>query len=217
MALMGFVHGHGGSHHAVGGHGHAGLGHGHAGASQGHAALGHGHAAPHAANEPGATSTLQAITHSGGSHIVHWAQSAGWMLISPIDLFGLAMGGGLVGMFLTPILGANLTILAAIVGAGVFEFGIIKPLMGFLFRAAAPASEGLEGMVSQTAIAQTTFDKSGKGVVHLVLDGQTVQVLGRLDDEEQKKGVRICKGDSVIILEVNPTSNICRVSRELTD
>lgn len=147
--------------------------------------------------------------------ILHWAQAAGWLLISPLDLFSLAIGSGLVGMMLRKHFSPTFVLFAAIAGAIVFNFLIIKPAIGLLFKAAAPPSEGLEGTVSRLASAETTFDRSGQGLVKLVLDGQVVQLLGRLDHAEIESGVHVSKGDSVLILEVDAKRNICRVSRDL--
>ncbi len=156
--------------------------------------------------------------HTPGTTMLHWAQSAGWLLVSPLDLFALATGAGLTGIFLRhQIANGPLTAIGALCGALVFDFLLLKPLINLMFKAASPPSEGLEGTVSKTAVAATNFDRSGKGLIKLILDGQTVQLLGNLDQVETKSGVTVCKGDSVIILEVDAKRNVCRVSREIAN
>lgn len=144
------------------------------------------------------------------------AKSVALMAFSPLDVFSLAMGAGLVGTLLLTVLGPTQLLIAAICGALLFNFGVTKPLMRFFFAFAAPPSQGLEGMVSQPAEAETAFDHEGQGLIKLTLDGQTVQLLGKLDAGEQAAGVHVAKGDSVIILEVDAKKNICRVTRDLT-
>ncbi len=134
-----------------------------------------------------------------------------------MDLFALMIGFGLSGMFFRHMLSHSMTIVVAILCGLLFDLGVLRPLISLLFRAAAPPSEGLEGVVSQTATAETAFDRSGNGLIKFILDGQTVQLLGRMDHEELQRGVHICKGDSVVILEVDATKNICRVSRDLAE
>ena len=48
------------------------------------------------------------------------------------------------------------------------------------------------------------------------LDGQLVQLLGRLNEDEVARGVTVNKGDQVVVTEVNPTASTCTVTRELT-
>lgn len=138
-----------------------------------------------------------------------------WWLISPLDIFSLSLGAGGVGLIGERKVDANLLILLAIVGALVFDLAVIKPIINFVARFASPPSEGLEGMVAQSGVAVTKFDEKGRGLVKLILDGQEVQVLASLDDDELIRGVSVRRGDTVTILEVDPNRNTCRVTREL--
>ena len=211
MAVLGYVHGHAGSHGGpshVAGHGHAAAAHGHAG---GHAGTAHG---AHGTGSHGSHSNSGSHGQEGG-FTASWVKSAFLLAISPLDIFSLAMGAGLIGSIFTRIVSSTDTIIAAIIGAIIFDFALVKPLMKVIFKFAADPSEGLEGMVSQNAVAETAFDSSGKGLIKLCLDGQTVQLLARLDKSEIESGVRVAKGDSVTILEVDATRNTCRVTRDL--
>ncbi|MBI3721671.1 MAG: hypothetical protein HY248_03885, partial [Fimbriimonas ginsengisoli] len=92
---------------------------------------------------------------------------------------------------------------------------IVRTALSFAMRFAGAPSEGLEGAPGHEATASTGFDRSGKGVVTLVLDGQQVQVLASLESDELKRGVRVGKGDRVILTSVDAARNRCSVSKEL--
>lgn len=213
MALLGFVHGghpqgggHGGTH-SVGGHGHSSLGHGghSVGGHTSHVLqAGHGHNA-----KP--VNTAHGESPAASARI----RSFALIFVSPLDLFSFCMGAGLVGLLLPPIFTQTTVICLAVVGALLFDFGITRQIMRLMFAFAAKPSEGLEGMIAQSAVAETAFDHEGKGLIKLVLDGQTVQILARLDPTELSQGVHIAKGETVVILEVDAKRNICRVTREL--
>ena len=206
---LGFIHGsghHGHSH----GHGHAN-GHGMLHHGPTHAAVGHAHHGPvhHGPVHHGPAHH----GHGNGHH--HDSNHNSWFLISPLDIFALSLGAGATGI----LLGKSLTELqlgvAAAAGALVLNYGIIKPLMRLLMRFASTPSEGLEGAVATCAQAATAFDEHGQGVVKLTIDGQVVQLLATLADEELSQGVRVKKGEEVVIIEVNATRNTCRVTKEL--
>jgi hypothetical protein len=127
----------------------------------------------------------------------------------------MCLGAGAAGTVLKPFVATHWLLFCAILGALVFDFGIVRPYMGFLMRFASRPSEGLEGTVYQEAEAITGFDASGSGLIRVVLDGQNVQLLAKLDDLEIDKGIRVRKGEKVYIVEVDAARNSCRVTREL--
>ena len=208
MTLMGLGHGIGGSHHggpsSVGGHGHATLpGHGHLGATNHNANL-HGHS--QAAHNHGRIPNSSAERRFSSSLL---------MAISPLDVFSLSLGAGATGILLGTLVPARWLVWFAVAGAVLFDFGVVKPVIGLMARFVSRPSGGLEGEVAKTAEAVTAFDNNGKGLVKLCLDGQFVQLLAHLDPGEKDKGVLIAKGDTVLVIEVDPAHNSCRVSREL--
>lgn len=101
----------------------------------------------------------------------------------------------------------------AILGALVLNHALIKPLIGFLLGFASKPSEGLEGTVAHEAEAITGFDARGQGLVSLVVDGESVQVLARLQPGESGS---VRKGDRVVVLDVDPVKNQLTVTRELS-
>ena len=148
----------------------------------------------------------------------HGGNKMAWLLqgLSPIDLMAMAMGAGAMGIIGRKAFHDN-TVAAfmAIAGAIVMDLLIVRPLFSVLLRFASQPSSGLEGMISHTAEAATTFDSTGKGLIKLCLDGQNSQVLAMLEESELAAGIRVRRGDPLVVLEVDATRNICRVSRDI--
>lgn len=162
------------------------------------------------------------VHHSGGARLTPAKAAKGgprfrpWWAISPFDILAYCTGAGAVGEILRQQgMAPNLTLVAAIVGALFFNFGLAKPLLNLLLRFESRQSEGLEGQVAHRAEAVTRFDAEGRGLVRLALDGQIVQVLAILDREERDRGVVVAKGDPLLVVDVDAAKNVCRVTREL--
>jgi hypothetical protein len=92
-----------------------------------------------------------------------------------------------------------------------FEHLVVSPLWNFMFRFASPAHT-LESALCEDARAVTNFDESGHGLIAIDLDGQVVQVLGRLTPGQRAAGVRVRAGDSLFVEAVDPQRNSCTVS-----
>lgn len=215
MTFFGLTHGAGAGHHAgVAGHTPIG-GHGHAALPSGH--LPAGHIGPH--HNAGTVHAPQSSAHGAGHHQVQGAGTSGaWKLllaISPLDIFSLALGAGAAGVLLAPHVAASELVWCAVAGALVFDFVVVKPLLSLMLRFVSKPSEGLEGQVASIAEAVTAFDHDGKGVVKLCLDGQIVQLLANLEPLERQQGVKVARGDQVLVVEVDSARNTCKVSREL--
>jgi hypothetical protein len=226
MTLLGFAHvghqggpGHGAGHglhahhagHALNiqlgaGHSHAGAGH--APAAQGHGTPEHGRlenwpgAHPHPAHEEGVHDNE---THGGVAYLLIG-------LLSPLTLFSLAFGAGATGTLLMSLHFSPLAAaLPAALGAWVFYAAILAPLRRFVFSFASPPAQTLEGALMQQAEVVTSFNTRGEGLVRLTVDGQSVDVLARL--EEGNQGARIMRGQRVLVEEVDTHRNTVRVSR----
>jgi hypothetical protein len=139
------------------------------------------------------------------------------MLLSPLDNFSLCLGAGLAGMAMQTLVAASFLPWAAALGALVFCFGIERPFLAFTMKFVSKPSEGLEGCVAKTALAVTGFDEAGRGLVKMTVDDQTVQILAMLDPAELHRGVRVNKGDEVVVIEVDPVKNTCRITKELSE
>ena len=126
------------------------------------------------------------------------------------------MGAGLVGIVTRHLLSDPARALAAIAGALVMNFLIVRPMFAFGLKFASKPSEGLEGTVANVAHAITRFDEKGKGLVRLTLDGQVVQLLANLEPTELDRGVKVEKGDEVIVTQVDSVRNTCCVTREFS-
>lgn len=195
MALMGMVHGGGGGHRGPAiGHGHA---HG--------PALGHGHT--------GHVGKGFHMPKMSGAKLMKGRGTGLLMLLSPMDLFAMALGAGAAGVLLKGIIAPGLLIYAAILGALAFNFLVIKPMFALAMKFVTKPSEGLEGTVALKALALSRFDQDGKGIVKLTLDGQVVQLLAHLDPAECELGECVNKGDEVVVLEVDGRRNSCTISK----
>ena len=205
MALAGFMHigphSHSGTHlgHIRVGHG-GHFGHGHAG----HGAAAHGQGAvPHAA-------------HRGPSHAGRFSLRS-LISISPLDIFSYCAGAGMAAFLFHPYMRLRFLPIPALIGALVFDLFVTRTIMNTISRFAADPSTGLEGTVASEGVAMTNFDEHGRGLVKLTLDGQIVQLLGTLEPAELGAGVRVRRGDSLVIVEVDSIKNRCTVTRELAD
>jgi translation initiation factor IF-1 len=198
MGVRGVSHGHGGHSHGGRDH-HAGAGHAHGThAHGGHAHAAHSQAHGHAGHGPGSASA-RALS-----------------LLSPRILFSFLLGMGTAGVVLRP-LGTSLTsplLFAVAVAAGVaFERLFVTPLWNFMFRFESTPALTLEAAVEDEAKAVTNFDGNGQGLISLELDGQFVQCLGTLCQEDRLAGIHVRAGDVVRIQDVDADRNRCTVRR----
>lgn len=220
VSMAGLQFGHGSMGHHAGGHG-LDIGHGHVGdAGMGHAHIGHiGHAA-HAIGHG---------VHAGHGEVAHAghgdAESAGhtaaagqgvkaplWLIPSPITVFSLMIGFGIAGivyghLFRLPI---EWTAGIAVANALVFERFLVRPYWEWIFRSASTPGTNLEGAVATRAIAVTSFNVRGRGLVRLTVDGQDRDVLARLIPGTPRGCVR--KGD-VLFVERADQDNSVLVSK----
>lgn len=184
MGLSGFAH-------TVGGH-HAG----HAAPSS--------HTGHHAISLRAGTRAIRGGGARGGTRLL-------WALLSPRTLFSLCVGFGASGVILQSLVSGSLLFAAAVLGALVFELGLMRPLWNFLFRFESAPALTLETCIGDEARAATSFDAQGNGLIALELDGQLVQLLGSLRQEDRDAGIRVRAGDSVRIDDVDAERNRCTV------
>lgn len=196
MALAGFVH----------------IGSGHSGGHIGHTQVGHvvhtghvGHGGAHAHGHAG-------VIPKGSPKF----DIKSLLPLSPLDFFSYCAGAGLGAFLMRPYLPKPMLWLPAIMGAIVFDLLITKTILRTITRVAADPSRGLEGTVATEGVAATNFDENGKGLVKLTLDGQIVQLLATLELPERTAGVRVKKGDSVLVVQVDSAKNCCMVTREFS-
>ncbi|HEX9393236.1 MAG TPA: hypothetical protein VF923_01215 [Gemmatimonadales bacterium] len=178
-------------------HGH----HAHPGHSHGHAA-GRGHAHAQGAAAHGARAGGGSLRSSLGSLL--------WSLTSPRVLFSLLVGFGATGVLLRPILITPVAAGLAVLGGIAFERVLVTPFWNLLLKFASEPALTLESAVQEEVTAVMAFDRDGQGLIAVELDGQVVQVLGRLRPEDRGTAVRA--GDRLIVEEVDPQRNRCVVS-----
>jgi hypothetical protein len=236
MALLGFVHGHGhhGHQHAGDhGHGHLGDGHGHAQVAEGHGHVGHGHTGHghaghagqghvgyghagqgHHADNAGADGDADGdgdASALGGLNLLTWVLP----LISPLNWFSWMVGAGAAGSLAISLgkLTEPWTGLVALVGAIAFNKGVVRPIWNLVFQFAAKPAGNLEGCLAQVAEAATGFNERGEGLVRLNIDGRSEDVYARLTPQALAEGSRVRRGDRLMVEEIDPRKNECRVSR----
>ena len=184
MGLSGFAH-------TVGGH------HG------GHAAPS-SHTGHHAMPLRAGARAIRGGARGGGTRLL-------WALLSPRTLFSLLLGFGATGVVLHTLTGGSVLFAAAVLGALIFEVGLMRPLWNFLFRFESTPALTLESCIGDEARAATTFDAQGHGLIALELDGQLVQLLGSLRREDRDAGIRVRAGDPVRIDDIDAERNRCTV------
>ena len=195
---------------ALGHHGAVGRGHG----GQAHAGQAHAGQA-HAAPGRGAVARGARARGARGPNGSRDALGAGRDLLltiaSPRVLFAVLLGVGAAGLLLRPFLHAAVLLAVAAVVLGVlFERGAVAPMWRFVERFASAPAQTLETALYDHAHAASGFDARGEGLVALELDGQIVQLLGRLCPEDRARRVRA--GDRLRIEDVDAERNRCTVS-----
>jgi hypothetical protein len=214
MAATGLAHS--GSHDGGGGHdagGHAHLPHADGAGHPGHAAGAHA-AGAHAAGAH-AAGAHAAGAHAAGRTAAHHTgglKSTLLSLASPRVLFSLLVGFGLTGVVARPLLGGIALLVVAVAGAVVFERALVAPLWRGLFRFASNPATTLEGSLLSEARAASGFDNNGQGLVAVEVDGQIVQCLGTLREDDLALGVRVRAGDVLRVEQVDAARSRCTVS-----
>jgi hypothetical protein len=164
------------------------------------------------------------LAHRGGAHPavkpIRGAGQRGGLgrallaLLSPITIFGACLGAGAIGVLLAGLgVSAALAAVGAIAGAIGVNALFVQPIMRLVMNFASEPARGLGGTLLQSAEAITSFDANGEGLVRVLVDGQSVDVLARLTDEERREGAHVARGQSVRIEDVDPHHNRCTVSR----
>jgi hypothetical protein len=135
-------------------------------------------------------------------------------LMSPVNWFSWAVGAGATGM-----LGSALSIheplraALAVGGAVVFNIGVVRPVWKVILGFASQPAGNLDACVMQTVVAVTRFNTRGEGLVRVVIDGRTEDILARLSAEDASQGPRVSQGERLLIEEIDPRTNSCIVSR----
>lgn len=172
-----------------------------------------GHHAGHAA--PSSHTGHHAISMRAGARAIRGGARGStrllWALLSPRALFSLCLGFGVSGVVLHTLLGGSLLFAAAVLGALLFEGGVMRPLWNLLFRFESSPALTLETCIGDEARAATSFDAQGNGLIALELDGQLVQLLGSLRREDREAGIRVRAGDPLRIDDVDAERNRCTV------
>jgi hypothetical protein len=131
-----------------------------------------------------------------------------------MTLFAGCLGAGATGTLLTGWgVPSGLTAVGAGAGAVGFNALLVRPMMRLVMGFASTPARGLEGALMQRAEAITGFNENGEGLIRALVDGQSVDILARLSEEERRQGARVLRGQTVRIEEVDGRRNRCTVSR----
>ena|SRR5690348_5650152 len=185
------------------------------GGARGHSPAGgggHVHGAGHAHGVTHGHSHAGSTTRAGHAQGGGFTGRAFWLITSPRFLFSLMLGFGATGAMLHSVLPGPVLLAAAAVGAVVFERIIVSPVWNFAMRFASRPAETLETAVTDEAVAVSSFDENGQGIVSLELDGQVVQILATLQPQDRLLGTRVRAGQRLRIDDVNATRQTCTVS-----
>lgn len=147
------------------------------------------------------------VQHGEGATLMRYL----WLIPSPVMIFAWLIGFGLAGLVAEPMTRYTYALVWAVVGGTVFQKFIIRPYWNCIFRFASKPADLLEGTLAHRALAVTSFDSKGCGLVRLDVDGQTRDVLARLVPQE--RGVPVRKGEYVLVERVNTSDNTALVSR----
>ena len=198
MAVMGVssAGGHAGTH--VGGHG----------ASHGLGA--HNHGASHSSHQG-----AQSHGHSQHTHSHHGTSSRFsplMSLLSPRVLFSVALGFGAAGTLGRKTFAEPWMLIVALLCGLAFEMVLFRPTWNLIFRFASAPARTLESAVAEEAIAVTSFDANGNGLVSIDLDGQIRQILAHLSPDARQSSTRVRTGDRLFVEDVDLQKNSCVVS-----
>jgi hypothetical protein len=128
-------------------------------------------------------------------------------------LFSALVGFGATGVALRAVVPGPALAALAVVGAVVFEKVCARPVWNAALRFASTPARTLEACVMDPARAVTSFDAAGHGLVAVELDGQVVQLLATLRRDEVAGGIRVKRGETLYIDDVDTARNRCTVSR----
>ncbi len=196
MAVMGVssAGGHAGTH--VGGH------------SGSHGVGAHGHGATHGATHGGGHSAAHGHSH----HSVSSRLSPLMSFLSPRVFFSVALGFGAAGILGRKHIVEPWMLILALVCGLAFELVLFRPMWNLIFRFASAPARTLESAVAEEAIAVTSFDANGNGLVSIDLDGQVRQILAHLSHEARQSSTRVRTGDRLFVEDVDLQKNSCIVS-----
>jgi translation initiation factor IF-1 len=196
MAVMGVssAGGHAGTH--VGGHGGS------------HGVGAHGHGATHGATHGGGHSAAHGHSH----HSVSSRLSPLMSFLSPRVFFSVALGFGAAGILGRKHIVEPWMLILALVCGLAFELVLFRPTWNLIFRFASAPARTLESAVAEEAIAVTSFDANGNGLVSIDLDGQVRQILAHLSLDARQSSTRVRTGDRLFVEDVDLQKNSCIVS-----
>ncbi|MDX1931476.1 MAG: hypothetical protein SFU56_02610 [Capsulimonadales bacterium] len=135
-------------------------------------------------------------------------------LLSPLALFTLCLGAGVTGLLLQMQLRERwLVALIAALGGLALYYLVVAPLRRLIFAFASKPAATLSAAVAREGEADSRFDREGRGIVRLNVDGQIVRILAQLEPEEIREGEPVTAGQKLVVTAIDRRRNTCRVTR----
>jgi hypothetical protein len=119
-------------------------------------------------------------------------------------MIGFGLAGIVFGRWLN--LPMEWTAAIAVANAIVFERFLVRPYWEWIFRFASTPGTNLQGAVATKAIAVTSFNARGRGLVRLTVDGQDRDVLARLIPGTSRGRVR--RGDTLFVERADEDNSV---------
>ena len=179
----------------------------HIGSSRTALAAAHTHTGPSAHGHVHQAHSQNGANRSEGAPLL---RLLAWL--SPIYIFSAIVGFGATGTLVSPLLHGWLQLAAAVLGAYVLCTFCIRPLLAGIQKWASLPAKTLSDAILENGTAVTDFNSEGYGLVRLHLDGQVVQLLGQLAQEE-KSSTQVRSGDTLFVRSVDPARQRCVVCR----
>jgi len=132
--------------------------------------------------------------------------------MSPRVLFSFALGLGTTGLALRPVLGGITLLAVSIAGGVVLERLFVTPIWNFAFRFESAPAATLESAAGGDAVAVTSFNALGEGLVAVEVDGQMIQLLGTLTATDRGFRGKVSAGTKLCVENVDAARNRCTVS-----
>lgn len=132
--------------------------------------------------------------------------------LSPRVFFSVALGFGAAGILGRKHIVEPWMLILALVCGLAFELVLFRPTWNLIFRFASAPARTLESAVAEEAIAVTSFDANGNGLVSIDLDGQVRQILAHLSTDARQSSTRVRTGDRLFVEDVDLQKNSCIVS-----
>lgn len=145
----------------------------------------------------------------------HGKEHSGFVAVfaSPLNLFGVVLMIGGLGLAARPFLSGAALPIAAFLGGAILGVVVVRPLHRIIARSATQREHLMDEMISESAEALSNFE-SGRGLVRVKVDGEYVQLTARLTESDQN--AEVVEGDWLLITTIDAAHGSCVVTTDLS-